>query len=57
MKQKTERKQHLFGIPLPIWERLEAIKKHLGVASANDALQYCINHTYRSEFEVTTKNK
>lgn len=54
MKQKTERKQHLFGIPLPIWERLEAIKKHLGVASANDALQYCINQTYK-EFNDSTK--
>lgn len=54
MKQKTERKQHLFGIPLPIWDRLEAIKKHLGVASANDALQYCINQTYK-EFNTTSK--
>lgn len=50
MRQKTERKQHLFGIPIPIWSKLEKIQKNLGLSTANDAVQYCINLTYKTEF-------
>lgn len=55
MRQKTERKKHLFGIPLPTWDRLEVIQKELGLTTANDAVQYCINQTYRAEFNTDTK--
>jgi len=51
MRQKTERKQHQFGIPMPIWDKLEDIKDHLGVASMNDAFQYCVIQTYKKEID------